>query len=259
MFDLHLKAPPELWEVILPTLEPEPEGNPASTPENTASNGILTPFLRLKHVFVAQLRGDRFAKAPAIFGGMNENLVLRAGAARRVKPSQSSTSNGTGAAKRHTPADRSTSADAAAAQFAPWWKKFFPGMRLARASGTAALQVMRRAQEALIPDDTVPTIDPVPPHIFCWERETGVLLYCIQFPHDYGNITSFAWNPAHGTSMFVIGTEDGDIHVWSKSQPVGEAEPAPSFPEPAPSLPTTTMPSTPSPEPHRRRITLRRT
>ena len=62
-------------------------------------------------------------------------------------------------------------------------------------------------------DDSVP----VPWHIFCWERQTGILIHCIDFPLNYGNVTAFSWSPARSANMLVVGTEDGDLHVWSDS------------------------------------------
>lgn len=61
-------------------------------------------------------------------------------------------------------------------------------------------------------DDT-PNVSPG--EIFCWDRDTAILIHRLAFPYEYGFLTSLAWNPAPNTWMLVTGTHNGAIQIWS--------------------------------------------
>ena len=60
--------------------------------------------------------------------------------------------------------------------------------------------------------------------IHIWDRESGALLRHVRAQVVGGDLTCLAWNPIVDPFMFVTGSHDGAVRIWTSSQPSPNSE-----------------------------------
>lgn len=65
--------------------------------------------------------------------------------------------------------------------------------------------------------------------IHIWDRESGALLHHIRAQVVGGDLTCVAWNPAADPFMFVTGSHDGAVRIWTSLNHSSQPSPYPEF------------------------------